>query len=255
MLNLIKTKFFKPDIVFHCTEPGITEISPIQKSSCLLPEWWKKMDYDLDVKKDENGKSISSGTIKKCPGIIEYLKNGFILPMWTDLYLEVKDRNDIKVFTSNNTPIISPIGDNQLLDHLITKNNNFIKVLKLHTPWVVEVKKHIRILYQTPFFFFNEYFETIPGIKHRSSVNLNVFIILKKTGNYSIERGTPLCVLLPYYHNSFTYKCKGMDFLKSETLKRGIQNINRSKFSSTETFKKIISKNKCPYSNFIKEIL
>lgn len=251
MIQFLKNIFSK-DITFFCTEPGIKDIAPILRASELTPDWWRKIDYNHNVTKDDNNLPLSHGTVKKCPGIIEFLRTGFIVPMWTDLHIHIKDGN-VNCQSSNFNNFCSLNDDRQFIEHIpLELRKKTLKVLKLHSPWAVKCKRGVRMLYLDPFFHFNEYFQIVPGIKHHNVISNNFFLLLKKEGSFVIERGTPLCILFPYKNRNFTFTSKYLSLLQSEELKIAASNIMSSKFSSAEAFKNLISSKKCPFHDMLK---
>ena len=79
------------DIIFWTDLKGLPEIEPIKPAIKCLPEWFKSVPLYPPKKNPD----IHLGTIKQCPGFIDIFKKGFVVPLWCDLYLEIKD-NEIK---------------------------------------------------------------------------------------------------------------------------------------------------------------
>jgi len=91
----------KQFIEFSTDVEGLERVAPVQKSTHFTPQWFKEMkDYipqqptpDGSVpgrygKSEETSKKWSSGTVKRCPAIIDLITEGFIIPMWCDFLLQ-----------------------------------------------------------------------------------------------------------------------------------------------------------------------
>ena len=62
----------------------VMDFNPIVSAKELLPDWWKNTPSSTF-----NWDSFTpNNTSKSCPGIIQSLTTGFILPMWCDLAIE-----------------------------------------------------------------------------------------------------------------------------------------------------------------------
>ena len=51
-----------------------------------IPKWFK----DIKASTDE----LSSATIKTCPGFIDYFKQGYVVSLWCDVYLNITIQNN-----------------------------------------------------------------------------------------------------------------------------------------------------------------
>ena len=85
LTGLIGSK--KPKVEWWSTVPGLTELEPVQPANKFLPDWFKKMPRWL-----EEDNPFDKGTFKNCPGIVDFYKDAFVIPLWADFYLNVSEK-------------------------------------------------------------------------------------------------------------------------------------------------------------------
>lgn len=213
------------DIEFWSTLPGLEEVEPVKRATEFMPEWFKNMPQYTGVAEP---KIEDKGTAKRCPGIIDFFKDAVVLPMWCDLEMEVNSKNDFKFIPSNKNCVFQVHPHEQFLDHVQT---SYKLILKPLSPWRFKTPKGYSIIQLPMFYNFSDVFETLPGtiwtdIHHE----VNPQMAIKKTGRFTIARGTPLAMYIP--------------------IKR--ENINLSISEYTDKYKKIDQLNSTwMYSSFI----
>ena len=92
-------------IEFKTDLEGLEEFAPVKPAKFFIPQWFKDMnDYiehdavgnhgekDYFGKKKETAIKWTSGTVKRCPAIVDLLTEGFIIPMWADFLIQ-RDMN------------------------------------------------------------------------------------------------------------------------------------------------------------------
>jgi hypothetical protein len=132
--------FKKKPIVVDCfTNDSNTFVhSKRDKAVKFLPDWWKNIPKELIV----DGNFFPYPTMKKCDGFINLYKQGIILPMWSDLALEVgpQGSNDIRwQFADCQT---------QLDFHAPEQSNYIFKPddtlhVKILSPWKIKTSEDI----------------------------------------------------------------------------------------------------------------
>ena len=239
----------QPVIEFWPTYEGLTEFVPIVPAKNYLPEWWKKLNIKQDVVYLET-KTASTGTIKRCPGIMDILNHGWVIPAWCDMAIKVKGREKLEWDMSDQRFTAHGHHHNQFLDHLPTNiQQKYFWVFKPTSPWYVKTSPGYSILQLDPFYFFNEYFDSSWGIQDADFYhNLNPLLLIKQNCNFVIERGTPLAVIYPYKREEFTGVCKQYDPKIISKLQAADNYISNSKFSPLITYKEEqYKRKKCPF--------
>jgi hypothetical protein len=234
--------------------------TPIIPAKKYQPNWWKRLHVNSFTVMSDNRKPQSSGTIKKCPGFIDIINSGWIIPAWCDISIEVTKENTYWEFSDDDYNGAAVHSRDQFLSHIPqSAQNQYICSLKVKSPWMVKGPSNYKLLITTPFFFFNEYFDTAWGILQTDIYHeFNIFLLLKKEGSFVIERGTPLCLLYPIKDKSPLLKIMPVDSKVTKELQEKTDFIARSKFCPLITYREKQreqqnKKKKCPFSFFNKE--
>ena len=85
-------KFFKkdsPEIVFECENWATRTYSPIRPAKEFFPE--KFNDLPTIIEEGEYQKT-NIYSIKICPGLRDYMGNGFVVPAWCDMHIKITDK-------------------------------------------------------------------------------------------------------------------------------------------------------------------
>lgn len=182
---------------------------PASKS---IPDWFKEQSSECPISHNFFADfKKSHPTIKRCPGILDYLTQGYILKMWEDIeisieknYLldlqhKIKDFNDLTGWpylsksdqTAYDTHHIS-----QFLNLPIKKNYNH--AIKLINPWQAVSDKNIKLLV-LPLTFENLDFQIIPGVIETSFYHyLHIPMLINSESPIFIKRETPLLQYIPF---------------------------------------------------------
>ena len=194
----------KPKIHWWSVIEGLEKVAPIVPAKEYVPDWWKKVERMIDNKLD------NKGTVRNCPSFPEYITQGFVVPLWCDLHLEVhhdswKWKSPEKLFTFNNHP-----GE-QFRDWLPKHvQDNTSMVLKPNCPWRVKTPPGWSVWQLPMIYHYNPVFETLPGIIWSDIHHeINQQMLIKQYGEFFIPRGTPLAMYVPYERNKYTYDVSG----------------------------------------------
>ncbi len=207
-MNFLKKLFDikKPKVTWSSHIEGLEKIAPIQPASKVIPQWFK------DIKQS----GVSDGTkiplfsnIKSCPGFIDYAMQGYVVPLWCDLWIDVNLVKGTQWRTPNRQFEFDFHMDNQFKDYLPKHQQDKIYgILKPNCPWRAFTPKGYS-MYQLPMtYHFNEIFEVMTGtIPTDIYHEVNQQMILKKEGEFLIPKGTPLAVYIPYKREKYSFEC------------------------------------------------
>lgn len=179
----------------------------IDQALKYIPKWWKDLPTDL-MNKNMFVSETPASTMKGCTGFIDFYKNGFIMPLWTDIIINTSESNYSYQCADDKSLI---------LDHDAIQYNNtfkFLHHLKLLSVWTIKCKEAINFMWNSPFWsnndnenIFNNVF-IIPGVlnfKYQTNTNVNMFIT-KKPNRIFLEAGKPLVYLIPNTEKKITLK-------------------------------------------------
>ena len=173
---------------------GLLNNFPISHSAKYLPHGWK----DLPIGKFDWNIFDSFPNVKSCMGILNTIKTGFVMPLWSDLALEWNNEGLRYRFADG----ISECGF-----HPSEQFPNFYSdyyYLKLVSPWLLHSSENIKILCTNHFYSFNKPepyitpYAILDTIHNWTSTNLFLFFKKEKeTQRLIIEAGTPILHFIP----------------------------------------------------------
>lgn len=233
--------------VFTCNGAAF-ELFPIESASNYIPKWWSDTPANISHR-TQQGLEIPMSTIRTCVGIHDLYKEGFILPLWSDVIIETDEsggwRNQFSdCFTQSSYHSKEQIGSIM---------NNWIHV-KFMSPWMIDDKVGTKMIWQQP--LWNHYpdakFHIPPGIidyKYLRATNVQMFFP-RENNRYEFSAGMPMVHLIPCVED-VKVKIKTHLVSKEEYNKKqnNASNINWSFKNRFQKSKKILDKkeSKCPF--------
>jgi hypothetical protein len=186
--------FKKPVLNVDCYTytQHIIDLFPIQQSSKFFPGWWKELPKTYTNGSDEYS------TMKYCEGFTSHYKNGFIMPLWTDLDIDVY--NNRYTWKSANYVKIS--------EHDHMQRGKFLDKmeyghLKISSPWLIKCKQNTPFLFQPTFWNFDNPDQLLipPGtldFKYQHATHINAFVhySLQQT-RIRLSAGQPMIQMIP----------------------------------------------------------
>ena len=244
----------------------LAEGSPVLPASNFVPEWYKKLDNDFVNEgpkyalKSNPDYAIAENppTVKRCPGIFDFLHAGYIVPAWSDFIIRWNGGDELPMVSSSYA--VDKVNGVGIHEHKQAEgapffNNSCKDIIKLKSPWTVNTSEGISLMILQPYYHNSTDITIMPGLLdsdvNRISNNLlQIFIKVNTQGkDIFIERGTPLLQIIPFKRSDYKFECitrptedmyKNFEVLGLEPFSR-IQNI-------PEQVGKDISKNtKCPF--------
>ena len=202
-------------VIFWSNIKGLEDIVPPQPAKNYIPEWWKNAPSFMPDMEADGPISRDKGTVKICPSVQDWFSQGYVLPMWFDVHINIKENGEVIVRNLKNNLIgSSTFMDNRTYISLLPKQqkNQAVAVFKPDCPWRMKTPAGYSC-YQFPMWYhFNPDFEVPPGPVWSDEYHMiNPQIILKHYGEIKIKRGTPLCVFVPYKRepdDTFHYEIK-----------------------------------------------
>jgi len=219
----------------------LLEVAPPVKASRMIPEWFEKLHSDLDVldpkfpKTAPIVKDYMSHTIKKCPAIVDYVTEGFIIPYWTDTIVQ-RIGNQFQ-FEHNQTALDDGFGQIEFhsFEQLPTfpfKEDDFNEGVKFISPWFFKTPPGWSTLFLPPLLHNEDRFTLLPGIVETDVFHqVNFPSIFHLEGQTIIKRGDPFLHVIPFKRESMDLELR----VSTEQDKELIRNQGmelRSKFTN-----------------------
>jgi hypothetical protein len=190
-----------------CLTAGLEHLFPIAPANEFLPEWWKQLP--ATIKNDVgNGIVTETGTLKKCVGLLDLYRNGFMIPLWSEL--KIKTNEDGSLYHFASAPVHKQDHDPRQLNSAFDNSIHF----KMASPWLIKEKSGVQFLWHGCEWNYVEALYNIsvsPGIveyKYQHNTHINMFLP-RKNIELTLEAGTPLVHIVPLsekkvvIHNQF----------------------------------------------------
>lgn len=198
-MRLFSRRAPEPEDVFECVTPvvGLVEQYPIVPYRKAMPTWFK----NAPVKGDYHGNQ--NPTIRGCPGIIDMLRLGYLMPLWSDLKVHTPtgpdDPNASWSFKSG-TPEARVGGfSKQLTATLPRWTGEYEFTLKFESPWWIKTPPGWSTLMLPIPYLEERPWRVVPGVIDTDRYHsTNVIVRYSKQGEYLLEAGEPLCQLIPF---------------------------------------------------------
>jgi hypothetical protein len=176
-----------------------------QKTSSLLPEWYKKTNKYTEAKFSLADNGNPNHTIKACMPIFDMMTAGYTITLPADVYFE--EGGNIKWSTDMLTAIEShPKSQFSELDAPDGYKKDV--AFKFIQPWIIKTPPGYSTMFIHPTYRPDLPFYTLPAIvdtdKHPIMVNFPFFIKEGFTG--LIPYGTPIVQVIPFKRDSWKSK-------------------------------------------------
>ena len=193
---------------------------------------------------------VDGSTIRKCNGIIDYYKTGFVIPMWTDFICQPKS------FVAKESSI-ALVGlpffyDSNPRDQYPGLFEDYIHI-KLDSPWLFRENSGVRFVWGSATWNLHKHrnnFIVLPAAvsyNYQCATNVNMFV-RKDSENFTLTSGTPLVHITPVSEKEIIIKHHLID--ETEKSKIGIpQEYSAIRTERYSRWVKELSKNekKCPF--------
>ena len=191
---------------------------PIQPAVDFKPDWYANLGKTYQ----HNPESIPQPTAKACPGIFDYMRAGYIMPIWADMCFKFHEEEN-KIQQDGWDSLMSDIITNsiskpaEMHDYQQAKDAPFLEdgcpaLIKLNSPWYVTVPKGVSLFLTSPFYHINNDFTVIPGIMDADidrlpNKELNCFIKLNKPNiTIKLKQGQPLLQIIPFVRADYEFE-------------------------------------------------
>ena len=164
----------------------------------FLPQWFKDMPTFSNDDKKIKLNPAPSITAKKCAPLFDGLISGYIMPLWSDIYVSQVDGHPyIQWFTSE--PVADAWSLKQSSTYEIPSGFDNLVFKYLHG-WIPQTPKNYSCLIIHPIGYPNLPIRTIPGVIDSDilKTEANVPFVIKKGFEGIIKKGTPMFQIIPF---------------------------------------------------------
>lgn len=221
------------------------EYAKIKPAINFIPNWWKTINSTYQHT-NQYGITTPEGTIKRCDGLIENFKHGFIIPAWSDFSILANGTGWAYQFSDEFSTIVSHPPEQY--------GNNFPEYghFKINSPWLISEKSGIKFVFTNPVWNNMQisdgliFPQGIVEYKNQHGTNINIFL-KKRTTQYDFEFGTPLAHIIPLTDKKIEIRnhiISKDEYTKLDSVHTSITFLNK--------YRKIVEiqrqKNKCPFN-------
>ena len=208
----------KPVKIEFQRDPVWEFIEPIIPASKALPKWYKDAGLYLSGDKDYTTTQL---TFKGCPAILDSMLQGYILPLWTDIYVEptggineghpLLGGRSVPKFSCGQTNraqvVESQHPDASRSFEPFKEMSTCPVTFKFNSPWILKTPKDYSMLCIPPMNNRDSRFEAVAGIicSDEFTTYINIPFIWKAPSDYEgiIKQGTPLVQMIPFKREEF----------------------------------------------------
>ena len=184
---------------------------PIQPAVDFKPDWYRNLGKTYQ----RNSESPPQPTAKSCPGIFDYMRAGYIVPMWSDMcFRSYENKCDwlLPGIITTNIPNMATMHEYQQVEGAPFLEDGCTALVKLNSPWYVNVPKGVSLLLTSPFYHINNDFTVVPGIidadlEYLPNKEVNCFIKLNKPNvTIKLNQGQPLLQIIPFVRTDYEFE-------------------------------------------------
>jgi len=193
---VILFKFPKKKIVLDCftTEEYILETAPIVPAIKLIPEWWRELPNAYYAE----GSYSPTSTMKHCVGMVDYYKKSIVIPLWSDLIVDIKTASEYQWRFSDR---LSRATDHNMEQQATGFLSGYAH-LKLHSPWLFKTKEDISWVWSHPVYNYEHSNDVVslPAVINflaQPNTNINLLFNASTPKSILIPQGQPLAHLTP----------------------------------------------------------
>jgi hypothetical protein len=243
----IKQKSLVLDCFTH--DAAAHELAPIAPLNSAVPDWWKALpNIDVNVFRP-------NVNMRKCVGFTSVFKNGFVIPMWSDLHIEVGPTG------SNEYVWQYSDGRSNLVAHSADQWGGFVSSgnyqhVKLSVPWRFRTNKacsfswmpatwsgvglnHLKGVHVLP---------AIIDFFYQNTSNVNVLLERNNlTTFYRLPLFQPLVYGIPHTESKLKIKTHIVSLEEYEKISRS-SGVSSSFSGGYYKAKKLRLSKKCPFS-------
>lgn len=189
----------KPVVLnFYTAYKAVFEEAKPTKGVEQLPNWWKQLSNSYW----DDGDCQPMSTAKRCAGIIDLYKKAIVLPLASDVSLELGPTGDgfFRWASADNSVSV--------VEHPIPQRGSYLpndryQHIKMGSPWFVQCDEDVEFMFFQPTYNFEtpETFIIPPAVinfKYQNATHVNIFLPRNAgTKKLLLEAGQPIVGLVP----------------------------------------------------------
>ena len=200
-------------VTFFTNYEELKESLPPVPASKFWPEWFKKQktpEVQMSQELEDRG---GPKTVKSCPGILDVLNQGYIIPLWCDYKV-------VRVPSTQEQPQgirwRMPGGQQSLfgasthpmeqMDAYPFSPDTFNGSFKFMNPWYVKTPPGYSCMFVAPYYNKHKNLEIMNGIIDTDlyhEAHINSFFTAPMGEEITFEYGMPICQVIPFKREDY----------------------------------------------------
>jgi hypothetical protein len=195
-------------IEFFTDHEELLEFPPIPARKAL-PEWFKQMSPSIELPPGTSrfpfgiSKALKlsnvNATIRRCPGIISYFSEGYLVPLWSDFLVQIRGKT-VYCAGSNELGKASPHSKEMQYNTMPLPDDYLEDSVKFLNPWKVRTPPGWSVLVSQPFYHFEQRFTALTGVIDSDvyhHLHVNTFF-RKGDRDHQLKMGMPFLHVMPF---------------------------------------------------------
>lgn len=233
-------------LTFYTFRPDVYEHYKIDKTSKFMPKWLNTIKKNKDwTIADHRAGNAQIKTMRTCYGFLKIMKAGWVIPLWTDLKVEVAPEGEVKhdFLFGDNTTTAAEHPPNQRGDLMPIEK---FAHMKINTPWIATCSEPIDFYFAPSLWLQDDptsvlFPEGIVDYVYQNSLNINMMFIRKSEMNtVDFKAGHPMTQVIPLTDRPVEMECK---LVSRHEFDRILHTNHNEKFTGST----LNRKNKCPF--------
>jgi hypothetical protein len=190
-------------IKFIASSKHVLEVRPKPvPASTLIPEWWKEMPPYGTEKFDMQ--PYPTTTAKKCFPLLDGLTSGYIITLWSDLFVKKDSFGNQSVNWTVSHPVVEAWSQLQSSSYEIPEGFNKTVYKNFHG-WIIETPKDYSCLIVHPVGYQNLPIRTLTGVVDTDKLKTlsNAPFLIRDDFEGIIPKGTPMAQVIPFKRDSW----------------------------------------------------
>ena len=200
-----------------------------QPANKLLPEYFKKLNPQIT-------NDPESSTAKRCVPFLDAATQGFIIPLWSDVFVTATN-GQLTLKFPEGFPMPDSLGKHspeQIAGHPYQNHKYGNMPMKWINPWGIKTPKGYSCLFTSPLNHLERRFKILDGVvdtdTYYNHINFPFLWTTPEDGEYFIEQGTPLIHVIPFKRETYNARFTGIDFKKYNDTRAKIGTMLRNKY-------------------------
>ena len=248
MIFLIKKRKLVLDMFTY--RQTVFDIAKPKMAAHFYPEWWKGLKTEVPVA----GDLFPMSTMKRCAGLIDHYKHGFILPLWSDFRIELGAIGDPYFAAKFSDTITTMSQHGTILRGAYAPESHYCH-LKFENPWVARCNENVYFKWEQPTWNMTNLtnYTLLPGTveyKYQTSMHVNMMFARQAKKNLlELKFGHPLVHITPLTERPLELRYHTVEFSEFQKF------LLNEKISTTKTYRtyrqakkaKEAEESKCPF--------